>query len=121
MSKADLHVKLAGGQKIVGGYSLNVYQHGNSNTLPGGVLALNPLLGNYQFVQNIQAFTITAPTVDCAIDLLIGNNVGAGAVSFSGFTVGFTGDGLTTVSGAFFIVSFRRMIGVSTYTVKALQ
>lgn len=119
--KADLYVKLAGGQQTVGGYSVQVYSNGNSNTF-GGSKTVDPLLGNYQFIQNTGAFTLVAPTVDCAIDILIGNNVGAGAITFSGFTVNSnTGEPLTTTNGHFFILSIRRMINISTYVIKALQ
>lgn len=118
MSKVDLHVKLAGGQQVVGGYSLKVSVVGNSN---GINYTVNPLTGNYQFVFNNGAWTLTAPTVDCAVDIMVQNQSGAGAVTFSGFTVGSTGDPLTITNGHVFIISVRRMAGISTYTIKALQ
>ena len=116
MSKADLHVKLAGGQQMVGGFSL---QPANLGTLTTSTF--NPLVGNYQYGTNNGAVTLTAPTVDCAIDVLITNGASAGTLTFSGFTVGFAGDNFTTTNGHKFILSIRRINGTSTYIVKALQ
>lgn len=118
MAKAGLEVKLAGGQQIVGGYSLKPFNAGSMGT---GTYTFNPLLGNYQYANNNGAVTIQAPTVDCAMDILITNTASAGAVSFSGFNVGNAGDPITTTNGYLFIVSIRRINGVSTYLVKALQ
>lgn len=116
MSKAGLEVKLAGGQQIVGGYSIKPY---NLVNIPN--TTINPLLGNYQYGNNTGAFTFTAPTVDCAVDILVTNTAAAGSISFSGFTVGSTGDTLTTTNGHRFLISFRRINGISTYLIKALQ
>lgn len=116
MAVNDLHVKLAGGQKVVGGYSIQPASLGTMSSF-----TLNPLLGNYQYGTNNGAFTITAPTVDCAIDVLITNGASAGAISFSGFTVGTTGDSFTTTNGHKFILSIRRINSVATYVIKALQ
>lgn len=119
MTKADLHVKIAGGQQIVGGYSIQVYQNGNMGT---GTKTFDPLNGNYQTAVNTGAITINAPTVDCAIDVLIVNGSGAGAISFSGFTVNAnTGEPFTTTLNHIFLLSIRRLGAVSTYVVKALQ
>jgi hypothetical protein len=83
---------------------------------------MNPALCNYQYIVNNGAFTLAAPSADCAIDLLITNGSSAGAVTFSGFTVGSsTGDALTTTNTNKFIVSIRRINAVSTYLIKALQ
>lgn len=118
MAKSGLEVKLAGGQRIVGGYSIKTFVIGNLGT---GSFVPNPLLGNYQYGTNNGAVQINAPTVDCAMDILITNTSTAGAVTFSGYTVGTTGDTITTTNGHNFIVSIRRINGVSTYLVKALQ
>jgi len=105
-----------GGQTITGGFGFTPYSQPNGSFTP------NPLNGNYQFTGNSGAFTITAPTTDCAIDVLITNGAGAGAITFTGFTVGNnTGDLLTVTVGHRFIISFRRINGVSTYVIKALQ
>jgi hypothetical protein len=116
MAVNDLHVKLAGGQQIRGGFSS---LPANLGTLSSQTI--NPLLGNYQYGTNNGAFTFTAPSVDCAVDILITNGASASAITFSGFTVGNVGDFFTTVNGHKFIVSIRRINGTSTYVVKALQ
>lgn len=119
MAKADLYVKIAGGQQMVGGFSLQVFQNGNMGT---GSKTFDPSNGNYQSALNNGAITINAPTVDCAIDILISNQPGAGVITMSGFTVNSnTGEPFTTTSGHLFILSIRRIAGISTYTVKALQ
>ena len=105
-----------GGQTISGGFHFNVF------VPPAGNISINALNGNYQSIGNVGAFTITAPTVDCAVDLMVVNAAGAGTISFSGFTVGpNTGDLLTNVNGHIFIISIRRMANISTYVIKALQ
>ena len=102
---------------ITVGYSYTPY---NLGTLAS--FTPNPASGNVQFGTNNGAITITAPTTDCAIDLLVTNGASAGAVAFSGFTVSAnTGDVLTTVNGNMFIISIRRINGVSTYVITALQ
>jgi hypothetical protein len=117
--KADLYVKLAGGQRVVGGYSLAPHSNGSMGS---GTFTFDPLNGNYQSAINAGAITIFAPTVDCAMDILITNSGTAGAVSFSGFTVNAnTGEPFTTVNTNKFILSIRRIDGISTYINKALQ
>lgn len=75
-----------------------------------------------QYITNGGAFTITAPAADGSVILLITNNASAGAITFSGFTVGSSvGDAFTTTDTHKFMVSIVRINGVSTYTVKALQ
>jgi hypothetical protein len=84
--------------------------------------AVDPTLGNYQYGTNNGAFTLTAPTSDSAVDLLVTNGATAGSITFSGFTVGpSTGDPLTTTNGHRFLISIRRINAVSTYVIKALQ
>jgi hypothetical protein len=117
--KADLYVKLAGGQQVVGGYSVSAPVNGNMGT---GTYTFNPLRGNYQTATNSGAVAIQVPTVDCAMDILITNSASAGAISFTGYTVNAnTGEPFTTVNGSKFILSIRRIGGISTYLVKALQ
>ena len=105
----------AGGQTTTGGFAFTIYNP------PSGNLTLDPMLGNYQGINNTGAFTITAPAIDCAIDMLVWNTGSAGAITFSGFRVGTTGDALTTAGGSAFIISFRRISGIATYMIKALQ
>jgi hypothetical protein len=109
---------LAGNQTLTGGFSFAANNIGTAS----GTLTPNPMLGNYQYLTNNAAFTIAAPTVDCAMDILMTNGASAGGITFSGFTVGAnTGDPLTTISAAKFILSIRRINAVATYTIKALQ
>ena len=109
-------LKIAGGQTITGGFLFT------PSGLTAGNMTINALLGNYQFIANNGAFTINPATADCAIDLMVTNGATAGAITFSGFTIGpNTGDLLTTTNGHRFIISFRRINAISTYVVKALQ
>lgn len=102
------------------GYNLTPYSIGTF----ASTFTPDPANGNYQYgthdSTNITAFNV--PGSDCAIDILITNSGTAGSIVFSGYTVGSnTGDTLTTATGNKFIVSIRRINGVSTYTIKALQ
>jgi hypothetical protein len=116
---SDLHLLIAGGQTITGGFNVTPYNFG---VVSGGTLTPNPLLGNYQYLTNSGAFTLAAPASDCGIDFLITNSSTAGAITFSGFTVGSnTGDALTTTNGSRFIISIRRINATATYVIKALQ
>ena len=75
-----------------------------------------------QYVANIGAFTITAPTEDGSCMLLIENESGCGSIAFSGFSVGVsTGDDLTATFGDKFTVSIWRIDGISGYRVAAHQ
>jgi hypothetical protein len=75
-----------------------------------------------QFITNNGAFTITAPANDGSCMLLVTNGASAGAVTFSGFTVGSnTGDALTTTNTQKFTVSVWRINGTSGYRIAAHQ
>jgi hypothetical protein len=94
----------------------------NIGTLSSGTLTPDAANGNYQFYTNNGNHTIAAPSNDSAIDILMSNGASAVVPSFSGFTIGSNvGDSFDTTSGHKFIVSIRRINGVSTYTIKALQ
>jgi hypothetical protein len=94
----------------------------NAGTVSSGTFTPDPTQGNYQFYTNNGAHTLAAPASDCAIDILVTNSATAGAITFSGFTVGAnTGEALTTTNGNKFILSIRRINAVATYLVKALQ
>ena len=82
----------------------------------------DPGNGNYQYITNNGAFTIAAPATDCAIDILITNGASAGAITMSGFTVGSTlGGAFTTTNTNKFLLSIRRINGVSTYSIYNMQ
>ena len=100
---------------ISGGFNVVSANVGSSS------FTITPLSGNYQYFTNNGAATITAPGSDCAVDLLIINGATAGAITFSGFQVGATGGALTTTNGHDFIVSIRRINGLSTYSIYAMQ
>lgn len=94
----------------------------NIGTVSSGTTTPAPASGNYQYLTNNGAFTLAAPSSDCAIDILVTNGASAGAITFSGFTVGSnTGSPLDTTNGHKFIVSVRRINSVATYSVYALQ
>jgi hypothetical protein len=78
--------------------------------------------GPLQWLTNGGAFTLAAPANDSACIIKVVNNGSAGAISFSGFSVGSnTGDALDTVNGHKFFIWVGRDAGDSTYSVKALQ
>lgn len=99
------------------GYAVTPY------SISTGSFTVTPANGNYQYVTNNGAYTITNPASDCAVDILVTNGASAGATTFTGFTVasGNTGDPLTTTNTNKFIISVRRINGTSTYVIKALQ
>lgn len=111
---------VAGGQTVTGGFALTPFNVGNMGT---GTITFVPTNGNYQYASNTGAVQIQVPAADCAIDVLITNSGTAGAITFAaGFTVNSNiGEAFTTTNGHKFIVSIRRINGVSTYLVKALQ
>jgi hypothetical protein len=118
---SDLHLLMAGGQTITGGFNVVPYSIG---AISSGTLTPNPLNGNYQYLTNSGAFTLAAPASDCGIDLLVTNGSTAGAITFApgNWTVGSnTGDALTTTNTSRFIISIRRVNAVATYVIKALQ
>lgn len=104
---------------ITVGYKVTPY---NAGTKSSGTFTPDPAVGNYQYATNNGAHILAAPSSDCAIDILYTNGASAGTLSFSGFTVGSsTGSVLTTTSGNKFLISIRRINGVSTYSIYALQ
>jgi len=114
-------VMVATGQQIItGGFRIAPY---NIGTVSSGTITPDAFNGNYQYYSNGGAHTVAAPANDCAMDILVTNGATAGGITFSGFTVasGNTGDPLTATSGQKFIISIRRINGVATYVIKALQ
>lgn len=75
-----------------------------------------------QYITNGGAFTLTAPANDGNCILLVTNNGSAGAITFSGFSVGSsTGDALTTTNTSKFSIMIWRVNGTSGYRVAAHQ
>jgi hypothetical protein len=112
-------MQLIGNQTTTGGFAITTYSAG---TFSSGTFTPNPMNGNYQYITNNGAFTLASPSPDCAIDIMVINGASAGAITFSGFSVnaGNFGDPLTTTNAARFIISIRRMVSFSTYTIKAI-
>jgi len=83
---------------------------------------IDPANGNYQYGTNNGAITITAPASDCAVDIYIANTTGAGTITLSGFTTvsGNTGQTPPTTTTGKWILSVRRINGVSSYVVNTI-
>jgi hypothetical protein len=114
-----LNMKLTGNQTTTGGFRFTPY---NGGTVSSGTFTPNAFNHNYQYYTNNGAHTLAAPANDTAIDILITNGASAGAITFSGYTVGANvGDALDTTNAHKFIISIRRINATATYTIKALQ
>lgn len=101
------------------GFTVSPY---NAGTVSSGTFTPAAANGNYQYYTNNGAHTLAAPAADCGIDVLVTNGATAGAITFSGFSVGANiGDPLTTTNLNRFLISIRRIATVSTYSIKALQ
>lgn len=75
-----------------------------------------------QYITNGGAFTITAPASDGSCFVFVANNGSAGAITFSGFTVGSnTGSALTTTNNNKFTVQVWRINGTAGYSIFAHQ
>ena len=102
-------------------------------TLSGGanVTALTQAAGNLtidcgarplQYITNSGAWTLTAPANDGSCILLVTNDGSAGAITFTGFSVGTnTGDALTTTNTDKFSIHIWRVHGTSGYRIAAHQ
>ena len=113
---------VTGGQTITGGFRFAPY---NGGTISSGTFTPDAYNGNYQYITNNGAFTLGVPTSDCALDLLVTNGATAGIITAGagqGWSISASvGDPLTTTNTQKFIISIRRINGIATYTVKALQ
>lgn len=115
---AASYLTTAAGVNLTAGFTFTPFNLGTG----AGTVTPNALNSNYQYMTNNGGFTLAAPSLDCAIDILVTNGATAGAITFSGFTVGSsTGDPLTLTNGSRFIISIRRINAVAAYTIKALQ
>jgi hypothetical protein len=96
----------------------------NLGTVSTGSLVINSGFGPLQYLTNNGAFNFTPPSAgDGSCDILVTNGSTPGAITFgTGWKVSSnTGDAFDTVSGHQFILSVRRINGISTYLIKALQ
>lgn len=91
-------------------------------TISSGTVTPSPLNGDKQFYTNGGAHTLAAPSSDGRMQVGITNNASAGAITFTGFTVGASvGASLTTTNGHKFIIDITRINGSSHYFVYAQQ
>lgn len=102
------------------GFTVTPYSLGTANS--GANITLNGANGNYQYVTNNSSgsnMTFTAPSSDCAIDVLVINGAsGAGNVLFSGFKTagsGASGSTFATTANTWWTLSVRRINTISTY------
>lgn len=100
------------------GYPVTAY---NGGTVSSGTFTATATNAGLQYYTNNGAHTLAAPSSDCTILILITNGASAGTITFSGFTVSSsTGDTLTTVNAARFVISIVRVNSISTYLIKAI-
>jgi hypothetical protein len=87
-----------------------------------GSLTINCSERPLQYITNGGAFTLTAPANDGSCVLLVTNNGSAGAITFSGFSVGAsTGDPLTTTDTYKYSIHVWRVNSVAGYRIAAHQ
>lgn len=107
------------GQVVSGGAT---FIPGNLGTISSGTTTINCGTVALQYFTNNGASTIAAPAADSSCLVMMTNSGSAGAISFSGFSVGSaTGDALTTTNGNKFTISVWRINGTSGYRVAAHQ
>lgn len=101
---------------ITAGYTLTPYSIG---TVSSGTTTPSAANGNYQYLTNGGAFTLAAPSSDCAIDLMVINGGSAGSITLSGFKTAGTsvgGNTYATTASTWWILSIRRVNSVSTFS-----
>jgi hypothetical protein len=121
-AKANASVQNNSTTLITTGYSVSTYNAG-ANVAAYSTWIPDPANSNYQYATSNGAFTLAAPTNNCAIDILLTNGVNAKSITFSGFTVDANnvGDVYNTTNTNRFIIMIRKINNVSTYIIKALQ
>jgi hypothetical protein len=106
-------------QALSGGVHLTPHNYG---TVTSGTTTLDCGFNPAQEMVNGGASTIAAPANDGQCIVLVTNNASAGAISFSGFTVGSnTGASLDTVNTHKFSIFVWETNGVAAYNVFAHQ
>lgn len=84
---------------ITTGYTVTPFAINGGTAVSSGTITPTASNGNYQWYSNNGAHTVAATTTDCAIDVLVQNNVTPGAITLSGFRVGSnTGDVYSTAA-----------------------
>ena len=94
----------------------------NQGTKSSGTFTVDCGASPLQYIVNGGAFTLAAPANDGSCIVRSVNNGSAGAITFSGFTVGSnTGDALTTTNTQAFAIQIWRINSVSRYLISAYQ
>jgi hypothetical protein len=107
------------GQAMTGGVILTPHDYG---TVSSGTTTVDCSQNPAGKLTNNGAFTLAAPSNDGQCIVLITNGASAGAITFSGFTVGSnTGAALDTTNAHKFSIFVFRTNGVSAYSAYAHQ
>lgn len=106
-------------QTVTGGANVT---SDNLGTVSSGTTTIDCGARPLQYLTNGGAFTLAAPSNDGSCIVLTTNNGSAGAITFSGFSVGSnTGDALTTTNTQKFSIFIWRVNSVAGYRVAAHQ
>ena len=106
-------------QALAGGATVTAASLG---TVSSGTTTIDCGTSPLQYLTNNGAFTLAAPANDSSCILQVTNGASAGAITFSGFTVGSnTGSALDTTNGHKFMISIARVNGSAVYNVMAQQ
>lgn len=106
-------------QALTGGFVPTAFSNG---TATSGTTTVDCGQNPIQSLTNGGAFTLAMATNDGLCTLRVTNNSSAGAITFSGFSVGSnTGDALTTTSTSKFDIELTRIGGNPRYYIHALQ
>lgn len=106
-------------QTITGGANVN---SDNLGTVSSGTTTIDCGARPLQYLTDNGAFTLAAPSNDGSCMLLVTNGASAGAITFSGFTVGAsTGAALDTTNTHKFTLSIWRINGTAAYSITAHQ
>lgn len=116
----DEFAKLAVASQTLSGGA--VVTSSSQGTKSSGTYTVDPGQCPLQYITNGGAFTLAAPAADGSMVLLVTNNGSAGAITFSGFSVGSNvGDALTTTNTHKFSIHIWRVNSVSGYRIAAHQ
>jgi hypothetical protein len=106
-------------QNLTGGANVTSLPLG---TISSGTVTIDCGARPTQYLTDNGAFTLAAPSNDGTCVIFVINSSTAGAISFSGFSVGSnTGDALNTTNGNKFSIFVWRINGTSGYRVAAHQ
>jgi len=110
---------LSANQNLAGGFTVTPYNIGAVISSP---LVPDFTKGQYQYGGANSAININCPAADGGCDILITNGTGAGAITMNAaFVAVAPGDSYATTAAKKYILSVRRINGVSTYIWKAIS